>query len=239
MQNFSTNGITSANLKILLKTKNDLYKKYGFFECIPLKIIGHKHILFSTAYVQLHPYEIMAANQGNCSLIYEQEEFTSMLNQLALSEIIPIYEKHFQTAVIHHCRTNFELIEDRAERTIVVCFDKKIFEYQPSKAWQEIEDKLIFALSKELRLHTSKGPQKCRVNVLDEKMIVYELIGWLSLAEQNYLMKKTATSGFQTTLQAIITDVVLKVEQLLMGNTLKIHVAFSPSNNHIMIYTLR
>jgi len=239
MQNFSTNGITPANLKVLLKTKSDFYKKYGFFECIPLKIIGYKHILFSTAYVQLQPYEILAVNQGNCSLIYEQEEFTCVLNQLTLSEIIPIYEKHFQATVIHHCRTNFELIEDKAKRTIVISFNKKIFEFQPSKASQEIEDKLTFALSKELRLHSGKGPKKCRANILDKKVIVYELIGWLSLAEQNYLMQKSAQSGFQTTLQAIIKDVVLKVEQLLLGNTHKIHVAFSPSNNHIMIVTLR
>jgi len=236
LQFFCAKGISRTDLKYLIKMEEELYSKYKFSKVIPKKVIGRKHILSATASFQLLPYEILAINQNKCDLIYHQENFINMLNEIAVSEVIPKLEDNYETRVVHYFGTNIEVRENAAERTVVIMFDKKVFEGQISNDWREMEDQLTFSLSKELRIHSGKGPKKSRVNILDENEVIYELEGWLSPAEQNYL---EARNPLEVTLKAMLQDVIMKIEQSLLGKIKKFYVDFATSNNHIIVTTFR
>ena len=163
-----------------------------------------KDIFVIQGSLPLRHYEQVAAARGILVHPFQQEPVKKMLFDFGKQFCLAKGLEYFGFEIADMYFTEWKYNEKTIEGYLIGKFPKAIARGCTS-AYCQIESKLVYALTSQLRALFGKGPQKCRAVSLGIGLMFYEVNGLLSQVTHEYLcqnkdelLKKHVQAAVQT-----------------------------------------
>ena len=237
MKFLETNGFTEEQLILIENILKKITSELDFPFEIVKKAINRKHVIFITHLFHLKMYEKIALYDNKIKLIYQHEDFAKIIDKLFLRDCLSKLEEYVNHKMTYYYSTPFELIGDYFQKHSCLIFDKRPDENVESKV-KKIEENLCNVLAKKLRQSTARGPEYCKVTILDNFDTVYQIKGWLSHSWQKGLTDEKTQKVFFITVKNMIENIIKEVEPT---DSLwqKIYIDIDVENNYLLIINHR
>lgn len=232
-----TTGFKEEQILIVEKIIEKITTELDFPFEIVKKAINRKHVIFITHLFHLKMYEKIALYDNKIKLIYQHEDFAKIIDKLFLQECVDKLEQYVNYKLTYYYSTPFELIGDYFQNHFCLIFDKRPEEKVDSEI-KKIEEQLCNILAKKIRQSTARGPEYCKVTILDRFDTVYQIKGWLSHSWQRGLNDEKTQKVFFITVKNIIESIIKEVEP---NNDYwqKIYIDINVDNNYLLIINHR
>lgn len=237
MKFLETSGFTEEQLILIENILKKITAELDFPFEIVKKAINRKHVIFITHLFHLKMYEKIALYDNKIKLIYQHEDFAKIIDKLFLQECVDKLEQYVNYKLTYYYSTPFELIGDYFQNHFCLIFDKRPEEKVDSEI-KKIEEQLCNILAKKLRQSTARGPEYCKVTILDNFDTVYQIKGWLSHSWQKGLTDEKTQKVFFITVKNMIENIIKEVEPT---DSLwqKIYIDIDVKNNYLLIINHR
>jgi len=175
-----------------------------FVKLISISMRKHVQIVFFAAEVSEWE-KISLQKYGNP---HAYQEHRKLFIDTAQHHYLPNLEAYYRCTVDH-----FYLFNSHFKYSFMYSFSVKFFSsplFRQIDPYQTpVEEKLASSFSLRLRLQNGRGPAKVTVSVLDNRFIVFESIGVLSIFFQDYINKNPESTQMAIDMITdLITDAV-------------------------------